>query len=254
MSQKISLVILLFFGTTGFLYSVCGAHGQSRPESTFLKSILFVHQTGSIPMWRRVEYSNGSKIEARYNGKGYCSIEGFLYLRPNCHFEFGTGCQLQTGDVVGMLGGVFRATCDRNEAKLIRIPDDEIPKGTRLPDWDSITIPLSGISGFGQVALKVQEIISKQANETSAELDIDLISWIERPKRTTKIELSANVKSGEFILLRDKGHLVRAIVPPNRETRVVGWLELSLIPIPETDLIRDKKTYVRPVTRNRKPE
>ena len=62
------------------------------------------------------------------------------------------------------------------------------------------------------------------------------------------------VKAGDIVLLRDNGHVVRAIVPPNRETRVVGWVEVSPHPIPEADLIREKKLFVRPTPKDDKPK
>ena len=72
--------------------------------------------------------------------------------------------------------------------------------------------------------------------------------FIEPKPRTKKdIVTTAMVKAGDIVLLRDKGHVVRAIVPPDRETRVIGWVELSPHPIPEADLIRDKKLFVRPM-------
>ncbi len=43
-----------------------------------------------------------------------------------------------------------------------------------------------------------------------------------------------------------KGHKVLSIVPANAATRVVGWVELDAVGIPEADLKRDKKAYITP--------
>jgi hypothetical protein len=60
------------------------------------------------------------------------------------------------------------------------------------------------------------------------------------------ITLEATVKENDLLLIDGKGHRVLSIVPANEKTRVVGWVELDAVGIPEADLKRDKKAYLTP--------
>lgn len=45
-------------------------------------------------------------------------------------------------------------------------------------------------------------------------------------------------KKGDFIVIRDQGHLVRKIVPRDDKAHILGWVELDPLPIPEAELIK----------------
>ncbi|MBI1832723.1 MAG: hypothetical protein HYR84_14880 [Planctomycetes bacterium] len=62
----------------------------------------------------------------------------------------------------------------------------------------------------------------------------------------------ATVKEGDYVLLADRCFLVRGVVPYDKETRVAGWVEFAPQPIPEADLIRDKKAYIKPMPKAQK--
>lgn len=66
--------------------------------------------------------------------------------------------------------------------------------------------------------------------------------------------LYATVKEGDIVLIGQNGHLVRGIVPYNKTTRVAGWVEFAAQPIPEAELIRDKKAYVKPMPKEDKKQ
>jgi len=57
----------------------------------------------------------------------------------------------------------------------------------------------------------------------------------------------ATVKVGDVLLIHNRGHKVRAIVPRDEKTKVIGWVELDVLPIPEEKLVKDKTTFVRPL-------
>ncbi|MSU77706.1 MAG: hypothetical protein EXS16_06385 [Gemmataceae bacterium] len=257
MNYRYRLVVLfLCLGGLVAVFRLSEANGQGRPPGTFLESLSFVEQKGSIPVGKDYRYAN-TILTTNYDGTGRCSYSAY-FLGQKYGMSLGAGCHFQTGDVVGMLGGVFRAKFDYWGAVLDRIPDKDLPKGAKLPEWDSLTVPLQGAGGFGLgryvVSLKVLEIGVKPQTDVTASLEIT-IGFNQKKSATKKnIVLSAKVKAGDVLLLWDKGHQVRAIVPPDRKTRVVGWVELSPDPIPEADLIRDKIAFVRPEPRNEKPK
>ncbi|MBI1832113.1 MAG: hypothetical protein HYR84_11760 [Planctomycetes bacterium] len=41
-------------------------------------------------------------------------------------------------------------------------------------------------------------------------------------------------------------------VPPIPEHKIAGWVEFAPQPIPEADLIRDKKAYIKPMPKAQK--
>jgi hypothetical protein len=213
---------------------------QERPPGAYLEKITFETQ-GSKPTPRQF-YVSG-QFATSYN-QGVCGINQVRFLYKKYGIGFSTYCKMETGDVVAMLGGVFRAECQSSFAVFHRIADNELPKGAKLPGWDSITIPLSGGAGLMKSTVRPHSITGADSNEPKAELRLTLLPL--EPKKFP-VTFSATVKPGDILLIRDKGHLVRAIVPPNPKARVVGWVELSPEPFSEADLIRDKKAFVRPI-------
>jgi hypothetical protein len=232
-----------FFAACVVAFTESGAGGQDRPPNAFLESVRFVEQKGSKPLWKNHSYGGGN-FKALYGPGGFCTINNVSFLAPKYHYTFSTNCRLKTGDLVGILGGVFRAECGSDFAVLDRVPENDLPNGVKAPEWDSITLPRTGGAGFNLTLLKVSEIGDKK--DATALLRVEL-SFREEQRKQGNINLSAKVKAGDILLLRDKGHLVRAIVPPDEKSRVIGWVELSPEPIPEADLIRDKKVIVRPM-------
>jgi hypothetical protein len=225
-----------------------GFAGELRPHA---KNVVFESgfapgkMVGFGPGTYRTYYS--SRVDDKGERHNSCQLMFVEFLRKKYKFGFSGAYGLKTGDVIGMLGGVFRARCTETDATLDRIPDKELPKGVKLPHWDSITVPLgAGGVGFHSTHVRVRAIrLGPDAKDTTALL---LVAWLyfdERPNG--RVEHTATVKAGDIVLIRDKGHEVRAIVPANGATGVVGWVELSPEPIPEADLIRDKKAFVRPV-------
>ncbi len=245
--------LFVFLAGCVAVFRLGDANGQDRPPGTFLENVRF-QKIESKPV-KGYSYANGN-FNTDYDDKGHCRITGANFLVEKYGLSFSASCRLQTGDVIAMLGGVFRAKCDSTVAVWDRIPDAELPKGAKLPEWDSITVPLSEGAGFNVgpevVTLKVQQIDAKRPTDPMAALEITFRVVEEKPSKKKAIVSTATVKTGDIVLLRDKGHLVRAIVPANRETRVVGWVELSPHPIPEAELIRDKKVFVRPMPKDEK--
>jgi hypothetical protein len=97
-------------------------------------------------------------------------------------------------------------------------------------------------SGKGQ-GLTVTAIHPAKEKEPGSTADL-----VARRFTTGKptITLEASVKENDILLLDGRGHKVLSIVPANAVTRVVGWVELDAVGIPEADLKRDKKAYITP--------
>lgn len=247
--------ICISFGACIALFPIADLSGQEGNPGLPVDRIRFEKGKGNFAP-ERYSYAGG-KFKTSYHGDGSCSVNGVDFLASKYHYTFSTGGRFQTGDLVGLLGGVFRADCFDADAVLERIPDDKLPKGAKVPKWDSLTVPLPGTTGFNKgIYVKVLDIDAKGEKGSTASLQIVLTLRDKPPKDWTT--LTATVKQADILLLRDNlrqcdnGHLVRAIVPPDRKTRVVGWIELSPEPIPEADLIRDKKAFVRPTPKDEK--
>src|SRR5262249_1777290 len=136
------------------------------------------------------------------------------------------------------------ANCSDTRAVLERIPDEDLPRGVKVPAWDSLTVPLYGGGGFDHIGLNVSEIARKDQGEATAVLQIH-IGFGGVPKKNP-VGQGATVNASNIVLLGDKGRLVRGVVPADRGSRVVGWVEFSPEWTAEADLIRGKKAFVRP--------
>ncbi|HZZ81890.1 MAG TPA: hypothetical protein VFE62_25540 [Gemmataceae bacterium] len=168
---------------------------------------------------------------------------------PDWDYQMVWGAKLATDEVMGVAGGVYRARCGREAATFERIAEPDLPKGVIVPAWNSGTIPLRGMmrfanstkrGGFIGTEFKAAKITGKEPKDAKAELELDY-----RPDGFPQ-KASVTVKAGDYVLIDEKGHLIRAIAPPNKETRVVGWIEIASERVPEANLVRDKKSIVRP--------
>lgn len=200
--------------------------------------------------WRRL---SGFGYKPKYLVGRICAIDASRFGPPALNPQFGYWWEgsFKTGDVVAVLGGAFLATCEEKTAHFDRISEKELPAGVKEPEWDSVTLPIAGKAGMqrlvGERVQQVTRIVEFQALKISgadpkdarAEFQITVLHPAEE-------KMTASVKAGEYLLVGEKGYLVRAVIAPNKETHVVGWLEISPHPIPEADLLRDKKSIVRP--------
>jgi hypothetical protein len=164
------------------------------------------------------------------------------HLRADVHYEF------VEDDLIAMLGGVFKVdSCGEAGARLTRIDDGKLPKGVVPPKEDSITIQLSRVPAvlaqFHKVQVRVDKIEKGE--------DGKYTSLLRFAKSAQPAPHFATVRTGDVILVEDKGHEVRSIIPADSKTRVLGWVELSALPTPEADLIRDKKPFVRPMPKEK---
>lgn len=148
-----------------------------------------------------------------------------------------------------MFGDVYRADCNPQTVAMTRVPEGKLPNGVKAPRWNAIIAPFRGTGGFGGVggSASLSPLEFKEIEKKPGAVVRVTLGW-PGPNKKRPIYQTATVKAGQIILLRDQRYLVRAIVPPNKEHRVVGWIELSPDAIPEADLVRDNKPFVRPVT------
>jgi hypothetical protein len=187
-------------------------------------------------------YANGS-YRVYYDGAGMCSLSEANHLAKRYNTYLSFNGKFEEDSLVGLLGGVFKVKLKGIAAVFIRVADEDLPKAVTVPHWDSLTVPLTGNAGFHGANFSIQGITTGAKIDTIAVLKIKFVgnSLKTRPDRQI-----ATVKAGDYLLIRDKGHLVRAVVSANPKTSVAGWVELSPEPIPEQTLLKDKKRLVRP--------
>src|SRR5262249_7602792 len=147
-----------------------GAGGPDRPPGTTPKNIVFEKST--VP-GKGFRYGEGT-FRTSYDADGRCRLDEATYLMRRYEYRsrMGWSGKFATGDVFGTLGGLFRANCSDPRAVLERIPDEDLPRGVKVPAWDSLTVPLYGGGGFDHIGLNVSEIARKDQGEATAVLQI----------------------------------------------------------------------------------
>lgn len=165
---------------------------------------------------------------------------------------------LQKNDLVPVLGEVYRISSisleDRARMLLEKLPVDKRPRGI-APAKDSFTIPLRkddqghGTVGYEpdqQITVCVMDIVApaKEGEKATARLTVSL-------KYEGTHASEATVKQGDVILFGKHGVTVRAIVPADAKTRIIGWVEFGPEAIPEKDLVAKKIPFVRPTKRDK---
>lgn len=236
-------ICLVVAAAVGVVVAPLEAIAQGGREDAIVKHIDFKGRPTSPA---DQGYAGGS-IKGRYEGDGECSLAARI---PRLELGgWGWRGKFVTGDLVGVAGGVYRANCGEGGATFERVAAGGVPKGAIVPEWDSVTIPTGGSMSLGKRVksgafwgtIVSHPTITGGAREGSkAELEVDY-----RPDGFPH-KATVTVKTGDYLFIDKKGHLIRAIIPPNKESRVVGWVEISAEPTPEANLVRNKKSIVRP--------
>jgi hypothetical protein len=165
---------------------------------------------------------------------------------------------LLEGDVAAFFGMIYRVDSVGGRGKtshmaVKRVPADKLPRGLGL-SWDSIVVPLSkdgrGLTKMHDSIVRVESIAApvKEGGKAAAKI---LVSYSTDVEGEGLFDLEASVKVGDVVLLRKAGHRVRAIVPADAKTRVIGWVELDPNPLSEKDLAAKKIPLVRPQKRKK---
>jgi hypothetical protein len=183
-----------------------------------------------------------------------------LYLEKGRHLGMDFYVEypdLLEGDVAAFFGMIYRVDSvggDGNTSHMVvkRVPADKLPRGLGL-SWDSIVVPLSkdgrGLTKMHDAIVRVESIAApaKGGGKATAKVSVRYSSG----EGKGLFDLEASVKVGDVVLLRKAGHRVRAIVPADAKTKVIGWVELDPHPWSEKDLADKKVPLVRPQKRKK---
>ncbi len=167
---------------------------------------------------------------------------------------------LREKDVVAAMGYLYRVS-DLNpplEGIAMKLISDKEAPARLSVEWDSLIVPMrtgyedkaekSGQVGRTQFQWhfllldKVEVPKAKDTNPKDIVAHARICEWGENVEKGIPVKL----KPGDYLVLRQMGHKVRKIVPPDVKTQVIGWLELEMRPIPEADLIKNKIPFIRP--------
>ena len=195
--------------------------------------------TAGIWMYALKNTDKGYRVRVRYSHaqilKGRAKNADELFLP-----------YLEKGDIVPLVGFVYRvAETGSAGVRFQWIPNKELPDGLQAVQPDSLILPGGmpeeiGYTSFQNVgSLSLAAIARKKENGREM-----LQATLEL--RGGDLMGTATVKVGDIIIVGDEGgFVVRSIVPRNEKTKVIGWVELSSKPIPEADLIKEKKPYYK---------
>jgi len=159
-----------------------------------------------------------------------------------------------SADLVALSGAVYEVFSGDKNAMLFRVKPAKVPTGVRIPQPDSFTLPLNrpGPSSGARLNHKGLEFVEVAVEKIKRPTGIMPSTASLQVSTKLKEYIYADVVPGDIVLFRDKGYLVRSIIPEDKKTRVAGWVEFAGRPIPEADLIRDKKAYIKPMPKEQK--
>ena len=168
------------------------------------------------------------------------------------------------GELVPAIGHVYKVVFPEKHYEVIfeRVPDKKLPKGVK-PLADSFLIPLDRFDQNSYVLLPYVTNTLNFARDRSVKLlKWDRLVWVRsisnvKDEYVAKMQVNRSeamqpipklpfyeVRIGDILVLGTDGHEVRNIVPYNKETGVIGWVELSPHPITGIDLKNAKNKVV----------
>lgn len=177
--------------------------------------------------------------------------------------------RFDNGDIVALAGSLYRYSVPPKEVDMPpkdtvlrwiedwQLPNYGLPRGTALPSDGSMFVPLQK-KGVGGIVI-TRDLLAPVASlcflrhekkGDKKEIVATLVSG-KGDDNLTPTSLEFVVKTGDYVLVADKGYQVRAIVP---DIGVRGWVELDANGIPIADLIRNKTPFVRPMPKEGQPK
>lgn len=162
-------------------------------------------------------------------------------------------------DVLPMFGAMYKLTelltgesAHVGRVKFERLAASEWPTGLVFQS-DSFPLFLQrldrGIARLHNCTLVVHQIRPVDKSTPGAKQAMISVEGDGVPKAQAELVV------GDILLIRDRGHKVRSITPRDERSKVVGWVELDVMPIREEKLIEEKTPFVRPkLIREEDPE
>jgi hypothetical protein len=126
------------------------------------------------------------------------------------------------------------------------IHPDKFPPGVKL-DLDTVAVPLArtepGYAGFHGRSVRVREI---EMRNKKLEATVSLEESMGSPDAKFAI-----LQAGDILDLgRELGKKVRRIVPPDKKTRVIGWVEFEPDTLGKEEMEKQLNRVIRPVKRD----
>src|SRR5438105_3651149 len=97
----------VFFASHVALFLISGAGGQDRPPNTLANGLVFTPPPAGN---KKITYGEGTYV-TDYTFNSRCSITEADYLLKKHNLMLAWSGIFKDGDVVGVMGGVFRARC-----------------------------------------------------------------------------------------------------------------------------------------------
>ena len=180
-------------------------------------------------------------------------IQAPPFLQGKNTHRIGVHYSLILGEIVPVFGNMYRVyeTEDRvQKTKDLRaavewVHEKHLPKGLLPIKADSFVVPLQRFkiekTTIYDDWLAVTEIITPKGQKDS-KTKANLIMGAVR----TEADRKATVLVGDIVLIGAHGFEVRNMVPADPNMKTAGWVEFAQSFIPEADLVRDKRAFVRP--------
>lgn len=183
---------------------------------------------------------------------------------------------LAKDELCPLFGGVYQAEedCDKGRFPLKFVPHDELPTGVKVPDRYAIVLPhtrgFSEGSFFCGVPDEPPGLTQEERRRQMVEcrlylMKVDKVVKFGKDYHTATLkywtpreeEQEAKVSEGDILVVGkpvNAGLVVKAIVPPDKTTKVIGWVELSGFHVPLDEVEKVAKDEKRKVVKFEKDD
>lgn len=125
---------------------------------------------------------------------------------------------LKPGDVIPIFGTVYRVAFAGRPIRLKWVKESDLPKEARFED-DSYLVPVGGSGQLRGLPFLFKEIKTVETDGKTVHRAV-----IDRyPKSYGR---------GDDFEIGDHLYRVRNVVPPDKKSGIIGWLELAPVPVP----------------------
>jgi hypothetical protein len=157
---------------------------------------------------------------------------------------------LPPGTIFPLLGFMYSVSGGGGRLDLEWVPEAKFPAGLKPVKPDSLVVhldPGSDISGttFMPAGKGVMALLGLRKVEREKDGAKRLVATLVYKNSGDK-PLQVDVREGDVLATPHVGgYEIRSIVPADPKNKVLGWIELSSVPIPDADLVKEKRPVVR---------
>jgi hypothetical protein len=162
---------------------------------------------------------------------------------------------LIVGEIVPVFGEMYRVYEAEDRVKdtlnlraaVEFVPKKDLPKGLDPIKADSFVVPLARFK-FERTTVYDEWIELSEIELPKGKDEVKLKAHLVMGAANTPADRKATIQVGDVVLIGGNGFEVRGIVPADSKMQTAGWLELAQSFIPEADLVREKKAFIRPIS------